>query len=319
MRSRLFPAQRPANLRGILVRGTNLRKPIRLKRVARLMPTISNAGSRYRGRIAPTPTGLLHLGHFATFRIACERACNAGGVVVFRNEDIDPQRCRPEFAQAALEDLRWAGLDWQEGPDIGGPCRPYEQSRRLPRFRAALETLRERGQVFACRCSRRDLAEAAVAPHEDGGEPIYPGTCRKLNLDPRTEPVCWRFRVPDGENVAFVDGRLGERSFVVGRDFGDFVVWRRDNVPAYELAVVVDDAAMAITEVVRGEDLLLSTARQILLYRALGMRLPEFYHCPLVRDDRGRRLAKRTAGLSLRELRDRGVAPAELDGMLRAG
>jgi glutamyl-tRNA synthetase len=271
----------------------------------------------YRGRIAPTPTGLLHLGHYATFRTAWARARAVGGTLVFRNEDIDPVRCRRDFAQAAMDDLRWAGLDWDEGPDVGGPFVPYDQSERMAGFRAALASLRAGGAVFPCTCSRRDIEAAALAPHDDGGEPIYPGTCRERTGFPAGSGThCWRFRVPDGECVEFVDGRLGPRSFVAGRDFGDFVVWRRDDAPAYELAVVVDDAAMGITEAVRGEDLLVSTARQLLLYGALGLAAPAFFHCPLVRDAQGRRLAKRHASSSLRELRERGVQPEALDAMV---
>jgi len=275
-----------------------------------------NQAGVYRGRIAPTPTGHLHLGHYATFRTAWERARAARGVLVYRNEDIDPQRCRPEYAAAALDDLRWAGLDWDEGPDLGGAHAPYDQSARLELHRAACARLVSEGRAFFCTCSRRDLAGAAGAPHDDGGEPLYPGTCRTRRERPSEGvPAAIRFRVPDGEAVSFVDGRLGPQCFVAGRDFGDFVIWRRDDAPAYELAVVVDDAAMGITEVVRGEDLLLSTARQILLYRALGVEPPAFFHCPLVRDADGHRLAKRHAALSLRELRARGVRPEELPGL----
>lgn len=268
--------------------------------------------SGYRGRIAPTPTGFLHLGHLATFRTAWQRARAAGGRLVYRNEDIDPQRCRPEYAAAAIEDLRWAGLEWDEGPDVGGPHAPYDQSARMAGFREACERLVRAGCAFFCTCSRRDLAEAAGAPHDDGTEPVYPGTCRERRVRPEGGAAAIRFRVRDGEAVEFVDGRLGPQQFVAGRDFGDFVIWRRDDAPAYELAVVVDDAAMGITEVVRGEDLLLSTARQILLYRALGWEPPAFFHCPLVRDPEGRRLAKRHAALSLRELRARGVKSEDL-------
>jgi len=268
---------------------------------------------RYRGRIAPTPTGPLHLGHLATFRTAWLRAREAGGTLVYRNEDIDPHRCRRQFVEAAIEDLRWAGLDWDEGPDVGGPFVPYDQSARMPLYRAALERLRSANAVYPCTCSRRDVAAAAHAPHAVGGEVIYPGLCRHRDADTPVDAAhAWRFRVPDGEVVAFVDGRLGPQGYVAGRDFGDFIVWRRDDAPAYELAVVVDDAAMEITEVVRGEDLLLSTARQLLLYRALGLQPPAWYHCPLVRDERGRRLAKRDAALGLRELRAAGWSPAGL-------
>jgi len=201
-----------------------------------------------------------------------------------------------------MDDLRWAGLDWDEGP--------YEQSRRIADFRAAFERLKDMGAVYPCICSRRDVATAAAAPHAEDMEAIYPGTCRQRS--DANDAASWRFRVPDGEEVNFIDGRLGSQTFVCGRDFGDFVVWRRDDAPAYELAVVVDDAAMDITEVVRGDDLLLSTARQLLLYRALGFTPPAFYHCPLVVDEHGRRLAKRHDALSLQQLRARGVRPDEL-------
>lgn len=272
----------------------------------------------YRGRIAPTPTGYLHLGHFATFHTAWERARAAGGALVFRNEDIDRQRCRPEYLTAAKEDLRWAGLDWDEGPDVGGPFAPYDQSARLAFHRAACDRLLQAGRAYFCTCSRRDLAEAATAPHEEGVEPIYPGTCRSRS-EPPAGAAAIRFRVDDGEIVEFVDGRLGPQRFVAGQDFGDFVVWRRDDAPAYELAVVVDDVGMEITEVVRGEDLLVSTARQLLLYRSLGAEPPLFYHCALVRDAQGKRLAKRDAVSSLRELRSRGVQPDELAELASTG
>ena len=169
--------------------------------------------------------------------------------------------------------------------------------------------------MFPCTCSRRDVALAALAPHAEDAETIYPGTCRSRTLPQASTPISWRFRVTDGEAVSFTDGALGEQIFVAGRDFGDFVVWRRDDAPAYELAVVVDDAAMQITEVVRGADLLVSTARQILLNRALGLPTPDFFHCPLVLDDQGRRLAKRHEAASLAQLRAAGVKPDELQAL----
>ena len=267
--------------------------------------------SPYRGRIAPTPTGLLHLGHYRTFHTAWSRARAARGKLVLRIEDIDSSRCRPEFDQALIEDLRWAGLDWDEGPDVGGPFAPYEQSRRLPDYRDAFSRLRRAGHLFACSCSRRDVASAALAPHAEDAEPLYPGTCRE-RTEAASGPVCWRFRVPAGQASSFHDSGLGPQAFIGGRDFGDFIVWRRDDAPAYELAVVADDAAMQITEVVRGADLLMSTARQLLLYRALGLEPPAFHHVPLVRDAQGRRLAKRHDASSLSHLRERGVNPDEL-------
>lgn len=273
---------------------------------------------RYRGRIAPSPTGLLHLGHARTFWTAYQRAVAARGVLVFRNEDLDPHRSRPEFMQAMFEDLRWFGLAWQEGPDVGGPHAPYEQGKRRSFYLEAWRNLLERGFIYPCACSRKDLAQASQAPHEGlqnapDDEPIYPGTCRgkRLEVDDPAG-VNWRFHVPDGETIRFDDLNFGPQGFVAGRDFGDFVVWRRDDVPAYQLAVVVDDAAMKITEVVRGADLLRSTARQILLQRALHLHQPAWYHCPLVTDGRGERLAKRHDALSLRALRLAGADPRDL-------
>ncbi len=247
----------------------------------------------YRGRIAPTPSGYLHAGHIATFGIAHRRARERGGQVVLRIEDLDPQRCRAEFVEAALVDFRYFGFDWDEGPDVGGPHAPYFQSQRTEWYREVFERLQAGGHLFPCVCTRRDLRMLANAPHAGEEEPVYPGTCRARKISGAADEVAWRFRVPDGREVSFVDRALGECRFVAGRDFGDFPVWRRDGVPAYQLAVVADDHAMGITEVVRGEDLLLSTARQILLYEALGWEPPEFYHCPLLCDESGARLSKR--------------------------
>jgi glutamyl-tRNA synthetase len=286
----------------------------------------------YRGRLAPSPTGLLHLGHARTFWTAQERARANHGTLVLRNEDIDSTRFNLEFVPQMIEDLRWFGFEWQEGPDCGGAFGPYSQSERRPFHAAALEKLHERGFVYPCTCSRKDIRDAASAPNAgEDEEPIYPGTCRDkrgewrvtgdVNAAPDasspatrhpSRPANWRFRVPDGEIISFTDGNCGEQKFVAGKDFGDFVVWRGDDVPAYQLACVVDDAAMQITEVVRGADLLLSTARQILLYRALGLTSPAFYHCALMLDENGKRLAKRHDALSLRALRERGETPESL-------
>ena len=294
----------------------------------------------YRGRLAPSPTGLLHVGHARTFWIAAERAVERGGTLILRNEDLDPQRCRPEFAEAMIEDLHWLGISWSEGPDCGGPFGPYVQSERRAWYFEAWKTLVERGRIYPCTCSRKDVAQAVGAPNEGDDEPLYSGKCRPRSFPPldraagpvpheqtRTaeaavptwsgksdEPagVNWRFRVPDGEEICFTDLHLGPQRMVAGRDFGDFIVWRRDDVPAYQLAVVVDDAAMGITEVVRGADLLKSTARQILLFRALGLAVPDYYHCDLVRDDAGVRLAKRHDSLSIRRLRKSGFTPEQV-------
>ena len=265
----------------------------------------------YRGRLAPSPTGYLHLGHARTFWIAQQRAQHAGGTLVLRCEDLDRARCRMEFVRAMTEDLRWFGFQWQEGPDCGGTLGPYTQSERFHHYRAALEKLKT--SIYPCVCSCKDILNALTAPHDGEDEPIYPGTCR---VNRKSEIVNhkfnWRFRVPDGETIAFADGCQGDQRFVAGRDFGDFVIWRHDDIPAYQLAVVVDDAAMGITEVVRGADLLASTARQILLYRSLGLSPPTFFHCPLMTDDSGVRLAKRHDVLSLRALRERGETPEHL-------
>ena len=265
--------------------------------------------SPYRGRIAPSPTGLLHLGHARTFLIAAQRAAEHGGTLILRNEDIDRQRCRAEFFEAMIEDLRWLGIRWSEGPDCGGPHAPYSQSERREHYLEAWHRLRDAGAIYPCTCSRKDLALAATAPNDADDEPIYPGKCRGRTDAARfAEPagINWRFRVPDGEAVNFIDLHFGPQKFVAGRDFGDFVVWRRDDVPAYQLTVVVDDGEMGVTEVVRGKDLLKSTARQILLYRALKLAIPAFYHCDLVLDEAGVRLAKRHDALSLRRLRESG-------------
>lgn len=271
---------------------------------------------RYRGRLAPSPTGFLHLGHARTFWTAQERARAAGGILILRNEDLDPQRSKREFAAVMIEDLRWFGFEWAEGPDAGGPFAPYSQSGRMDLYRAAFERLRAGGFVYPCTCSRQDVLRALAAPHQGSEEPLYPGTCRPRGADGMEPPagsrVNWRFRVPDGEVIRFVDDGFGAQAFAAGKDFGDFVVWRHDGLPSYQLAVTVDDAAMRITEVVRGEDLLLSTARQLLLYRALKLAAPAFYHCPLVTDDLGVRLAKRHDSLSLRALRAAGKAPEEI-------
>jgi glutamyl/glutaminyl-tRNA synthetase len=255
------------------------------------------------------------MGHARTFAIAARRTQENAGVLVLRNEDLDPQRCRAHFVDAMFEDLRWLGIHWIEGPDCGGPSAPYSQSERRSRYLAAWRKLRDEGWIYPCTCSRKDLVLAASAPNEGDDEPIYPGRCR-LRTDAKDfaapAGVNWRFRVPDGETICFVDLRLGSQSFLAGRDFGDFVVWRRDDVPAYQLAVTVDDAEMEITEVVRGADLIKSTARQLLLFQALRCPPPAYYHCDLVPDESGQRLAKRNDSASIRHLRESGWAPEEV-------
>ena len=304
----------------------------------------------YRGRLAPSPTGLLHVGHARTFWTAAERAAERGGTLILRNEDLDPQRCRAEFARAMIEDLHWLGISWAEGPDCGGPFAPYVQSERRAWYLEAWKTLVKRGMIYPCTCSRKDVAQAAAAPNDSDDEPLYSGRCRPegsgslaardveenyipiripehshfsqnrrevghpTSAEKREFPagVNWRFLVPDGEEICFTDLHLGPQRMVAGRDFGDFIVWRRDDVPAYQLAVVVDDAAVGITEVVRGADLLKSTARQILLFRALGLVVPDYFHCDLVRDSAGVRLAKRHDSLSVRRLRKLGFSAEQV-------
>jgi glutamyl/glutaminyl-tRNA synthetase len=270
----------------------------------------------YRGRLAPTPTGYLHLGHARTFWTAYERARAECGVLVLRDEDLDADRCRPEFSRAMIEDLLWLGLVWQEGPNCGGPFAPYRQSERIPWYLEVWQQLAATGLIYPSPHSRRDVQAAINAPQEGESEVLFPVAFRppigtgKNEIEPGN--VNWRFRVPDGQDVEFMDGHYGTVTSRAGRDFGDFLVWRKDGLPAYELAVVADDHAMQITEVVRGADLLTSTARQLLIYQALGWTPPAFWHCPLVRDDDGVRLAKRTQALALRTLKEQGRTPEEI-------
>jgi glutamyl/glutaminyl-tRNA synthetase len=286
--------------------------------------------STYLGRLAPSPTGLLHLGHAATFWSAFTRARNHGGTLLLRNEDLDPQRSQAAFVEAMLEDLAWLGIAWQ--PPL------LSQSQRLPLYHAALDQLLAGGHIYPCRCSRKDLAAMMHAPHEDGAaiadqeaEPIYPGICRPARApfsNTFQAGLNYRFRVPDGETIRFHDRNLGPQAFTTGRDLGDFLVWRKaspgepnsSGLPSYQLACVVDDADMRITEVVRGADLLKSTARQILLQRALVLPAVDYFHTRLLLDEHGARLAKRHDALGLRTLRQRGLTPADvLEMVSRAG
>ncbi len=270
----------------------------------------------YRGRLAPSPTGYLHLGHARTFWIAAERARAAGGELLLRNDDLDRSRAWDEYAAAMQEDLHWLGLTWQE-PMIS-------QSERLPIYRAAFDRLKAAGRIYPCWCTRKDLAGAARSPHEadEQEERVYPGTCRPEMNGGRSggarppgalaAPAAWRFHVNDGEPLEFTDEALGVQRAVAGVDFGDFVVWRKSGAPSYQLACAVDDGEMAITEVVRGADLVRSTFRQILLLRALELPVPAYYHCELWRDERGERLAKRHDALSLRAMRAAGLSPGDV-------
>lgn len=271
--------------------------------------------SEYRGRLAPSPTGLLHLGHAGTFRTAQLRAEAANGALLLRNEDLDPQRSRGEFVTAMLEDLAWLGIAWEPPMVV--------QSERLASYRAAFEQLWAQGYVYPCTCSRRDLARMVHAPHEDtDDEPVYDGRCRPAADAPTREyaaGMSYRFRVPECETIDFTDALQGSQSFTAGVDFGDFLVWRRDGLPSYQLACVVDDAAMRITEAVRGADLLKSTARQILLQRALGLAPIRYAHTRLLVDERGTRLAKRHDALAIRTLRERGLSRDEVLAMAADG
>lgn len=281
--------------------------------------------SGYIGRIAPSPTGLLHLGHARTFWIAYERTRDANGTLWLRNEDLDPQRSREEFVTAMYEDLQWLGIRWQH---------ELTQSTRIEAYREAAERLLRDGWIYPCTCSRKDLQQATQAPHEDtDDEPIYSGHCRpqmsahEAQAQTLRDDVNYRFRVPDGETVSFNDLHCGPQSFRTGcdakADFGDFLVWRKalpgdtnsSGLPSYQLACIVDDAFMQVTEVVRGRDLLKSTARQILLQRARGLETPRYFHCDLMRDDHGVRLAKRHDALSLRTLRESGLSPDDVRAM----
>lgn len=251
----------------------------------------------------------MHAGHARTFMTAWQRSQNAHGSIVLRIEDLDPLRCKPEYTAHAIEDLSWLGITWDEGP--------VYQSRRRRVYERAWRALRDAEVIYPSAVSRKELRDAAHAPHEeDDAEPIFPAELRAPRDAGREAQspagVVWRFRVPDGETIRFIDGRRGAQAFTAGEHFGDFVVWRKDDVPAYELAVVADDVDMGITEVVRGEDLLLSTARQLLIYRALGATSPAWFHTPLMRDAEGRRLAKRHAPLSIRALREQGMTPDQV-------
>ena len=288
-------------------------------------PHDSSTPVAVRGRFAPSPTGALHVGNARTAMLAWLHARAAGGAFAMRVEDLDFGRVRPGMMETQLDELRWLGLDWDEGPDVGGPHAPYVQSARTERYDDALRTLAARGLLFECSCSRKDIAAAASAPHAGEEGPRYPGICRARTVDASPPSlmahgrsrVALRFRVEPGE-VCFDDLLRGRCCFGPAEETGDFVVRRKDGAAAYQLAVVVDDAAMGITHVVRGGDLLSSTARQLLLYRALSLPAPRFLHVPLMLGGDGERLAKRHGAVSLGELRARGVPAARVAGWLAA-
>ena len=270
-----------------------------------------------RGRFAPSPSGRMHLGNLFSALLAWLSARAAGGAVVLRMEDLDPDRCRPEYAEQLADDLRWLGLDWDEGYERGGPHGPYLQSARTERYAAAFRALEERGLVYPCFCTRAERL-AASAPHRgDGGET----GCKCKHLTEReqrekalTRRPAWRLAVPDRE-FSFTDMLQGPCAENLARGCGDFILRRSDGVYAYQLAVVADDGAMEISQVVRGRDLLDSTPRQLYLYELLGLAPPEFYHVPLLLAPDGRRLSKRERDLDMGALRRR-YTPAELTGLL---
>ena len=270
------------------------------------------------GRFAPSPSGRLHLGNLACSLLAWLSAKSQGGSIVLRIEDLDAARCPRIYADQLEEDLRWLGLVWDEGGSDGGPHGPYYQSECAGIYTESYRKLEGMGLVYPCFCSRAQL-HAASAPHTSDGNVVYPGTCR--NLTPaqiaeksRTKAPAWRIKVPD-EEITFIDGHMGEYGEWLPEDCGDFLLRRSDGMFAYQLAVVVDDARMGVTQVVRGSDLLSSTARQIYLYRLLGLTPPSFAHCPLLLDAQGRRLSKRDGDQSLEHLRGRYTAP-EIIGKL---
>lgn len=265
-----------------------------------------------RGRYAPSPTGPLHLGNVRTALLAWLQVRLAGGTLIMRMEDLDGPRVVEGSAEQILKDLRWLGIDWDEGPDVGGPVGSYTQSERDDLYEAALERLEQKGLVFPCFCSRKDIREASSAPHERaGGGTLYPGACRGLDAEGvermrkrKRRRAAYRYNVQQEAPIAFTDEVCGEVREDLASEVGDFVVRRRDGLFAYQLAVVVDDITMGVTDVVRGEDLLGSTGRQIAIYKALGAKAPRFWHVPLMLDDDGERLSKRDGSRSIAELRD---------------
>ena len=258
------------------------------------------AQTEYRGRLAPTPSGFLHTGHIRTFSTAWERARENSGQLVFRMDDLDPSRCATEFGNACLEDTKGMGLDWDEGPDVGGAFGPYEQSKRSDLYAKTLKILYLKGFIYPCNKTRKDIHAAGFLA-SSGNEYLFPENFRTKvtsnTIDNFPGKTNWRFQTHWGEEVKFMDIKKAEQSFLVGDDLSDFLVWRKDGVASYEMATVVDDYLMKITEVVRGEDLLVSSARQCLLFDALGWVRPSFYHCDLMFGEDGKKLSKSTRSL----------------------
>ena len=276
-----------------------------------------------RGRLAPSPTGALHLGNARSFLLAWLSIRSRGGSLVLRMEDLDHPKVKPWAAAQAMEDLRWLGLDWDEGPDVGGPCGPYVQTERRALYRVALARLRDQGLAYPCACSRASVEAAQSAPHAGEDGLAYPGTCRgrfaawddaAAALPAGRLPV-WRFRA-DGAATRFDDLVRGPQSETVSQTVGDFALARDRDGAGYMLAVVLDDAAMGVTEVLRGDDLLRTTHRQLLLQRALGLPTPRYAHVPLVVAEDGRRLAKRHGDTRLSAIREAGVPASRVCGIL---
>lgn len=276
-----------------------------------------------RGRYAPSPTGDLHLGNLRTALLAWLFARVAGGQFVLRVEDLDRPRVRPHATERMIADMRWLGLDWDEGPDSGGPYAPYTQSERLDIYRHFLRRLIDADLVYPCYCTRAEIARVASAPHGDEG-PRYPGTCRQLSQAQRRQHEAsgrrpsLRFRVDDERVVSFTDLLVGPVRQHVQQATGDFILCRSDGIFAYQFAVVVDDALMHLNQIVRGADLLSSTPRQMLLYEALGFPIPTFAHVDLVLDEEGHRFSKRAESAGLAPLRAAGLAPAQVVGQIAA-
>ena len=276
-----------------------------------------------RGRFAPSPSGRMHLGNAWTALLAWLDIRKLGGTMVLRMEDLDPDRCRPQFAEGLLEDLQWLGLDWDEGPDRPSVTVSYKQSKRSDLYQAAFDSLAQRGLVYPCFCSRAELRSVASAPHAGEAEPVYSGRCAGLSaveqakkLSVRRQAAC-RLRVGEAE-IAFTDQLFGPQRQKLNQSCGDFVIRRSDGVYAYQLAVVVDDAAMKIDRVLRGADLLSSTPRQIYLWQLLGYLPPTFIHAPLLLAADGSRLSKRQGSLTIEALRCSGVRPQRIIGQLAA-
>ena len=269
----------------------------------------------FRGRLAPSPTGYLHIGNARSFLLAWLQARSLGGEIILRIEDLDRARAAAGASEGIVRDLTWLGLDWDNEP-----APEYVQSSRFGVYRDALADLERRGLIYPCYCSRRELKEIASAPHGSAGN-RYPGTCRDISPTLRAERAeikepSWRFRVEPGTTVEFHDGVAGTIMEDVDAAAGDFIVARADGVFSYQLAVVLDDIAMGITHVLRGNDLLDSTPRQILLFRTFGAPPPLYAHVPLILASDGTRLAKRHGSVSVAELRAAGRTPEELIGRL---